>query len=102
VQNFKLLRDASSSHRSSHHDVSDTTSRRFTRVVAESILEQQALASRSIALGTGTSFITAPSVLDEEDTVGSFAQATRLSVTSQTKLARMFCVLRETKPVGGQ
>lgn len=82
VQSLKLLRDASSSHRSSHHDVSDTASRRLTRVVAESILEQQTLASRSIAQGTGISFVTAPSVLDEKDTVASFTQATRLSLTS--------------------
>ena len=82
VQSLKLLRDASSSHHSSHYDVSDTASRRLTRTVTESILEKQTLASRSIAQGTGTSFVTAPSVLDEKDTGALFAQATRLSLAS--------------------
>jgi hypothetical protein len=60
AESLRLLRDASSSHHSTRHDVSDTASRRLV-VVAESIAEQKILASRSIAQRTGTTFITANS-----------------------------------------
>jgi ubiquitin-protein ligase len=57
TRDLKLLRDASSSHRSSSHSLSDSSSRSFIKGIAESILEQQTLASGST--GHGTSFVTA-------------------------------------------
>lgn len=62
VESLRLLRDASSSHRSSQKDISDTASRRMI-TVAESILEERSLVSASILMSTGESFVTAPSVV---------------------------------------
>ena len=58
LESLRLLCDASSSHRSSQHDVSDTASRRLI-TVTESIAEQRTLTSTSIFLGTAHSFVTA-------------------------------------------
>jgi ubiquitin-protein ligase len=58
VESLRLLCGASSSHRSSQHDVSDTASRRLI-TLAESIAEQRTLTSTSIFLGTAHSFVTA-------------------------------------------
>jgi ubiquitin-protein ligase len=57
TRSLKLLRDASSSHRSTVHSLSDSSSRRLIKTVAESVLEQQTLESG--ASGPGTTFITA-------------------------------------------
>jgi ubiquitin-protein ligase len=59
ARSLRLLRDASSSHRSSSKkDLSDTASRRMVRI-SESGFETQTLATASITYDTGTSFVTA-------------------------------------------
>ena len=60
VESLRLLRDASSSHRSSQRDISDTASRRLI-VVAESVAEQRTHILSSSFPGTTESFTTAPS-----------------------------------------
>ena len=58
VESLRLLRDASSSHRSSQRDVSDTASRRLI-LVEDSNAEQRTYASSSVFPGTAESFVTA-------------------------------------------
>lgn len=58
VESLRLLRNATSSQRSSQRYVSDTASRRLI-TVRESIAEQKSLASGSIFQGTADSFVTA-------------------------------------------
>lgn len=48
VQSLKLLRDASTNHSASHHGSSNSASRLLAKDIAESVLEQHTLASRSI------------------------------------------------------
>ncbi|KAH6688812.1 prion-inhibition and propagation-domain-containing protein [Leptodontidium sp. MPI-SDFR-AT-0119] len=59
ITSLKLLRDASSSHRSMLNNDSDTSSRRFAREVAESVLEQKTIESGPTGARTLDSFITA-------------------------------------------
>ncbi len=58
IPSLKLLGDASSSHHSILNNDVDTSSRRFIREVAESILEQMTIATRSTGPKTSNSFIT--------------------------------------------